>query len=165
MATRKPFQPKPWGVGDYVSVDGRGGVVWSPGPLPASVWVLDADGAAFAVKKPTRTRPARILDGDYSAQAAARDLRYAETIRRGVLVRKVKEFASRDFRGMPTTTSWAEDTVHASADCPLAQGDVLPGYNLGRIAYRALYRQAPERTAPAPALCRCLAVGVAALEA
>lgn len=56
----KPFVRKPWDAGTTVEFDGQTGVVWSAGPVPASVWVaLDGDTSRMvAVKKPTASRQA-----------------------------------------------------------------------------------------------------------
>lgn len=60
----KPFTRKPWDDGERVEWDGdQWGIVWSQGPLAASVWVaVEGDTTRMvAVKKPTKTRGARQL--------------------------------------------------------------------------------------------------------
>ncbi|WGH21400.1 hypothetical protein SEA_EMOTION_51 [Arthrobacter phage Emotion] len=59
----KPYAPKPWAPGTTVEFDGRSGVVWSAGPVPASVWVaLDGDTTQMVpVKLPSASRRAGII--------------------------------------------------------------------------------------------------------
>lgn len=163
-AARKPFEPKPWGVGARVEVAGRAGVVWSPGPLPASAWVLGDDGETFGVKLPTKTRPARILDGDYSPGEAAWLLRYAETIRHGVAFRR--SALRRTYNAFSQKDGTVTDhfySVHAGSDCPHAVGEVAEDFPLYAVAARQLQRQPPSSTQVAPELCGCLSHGVTAM--
>lgn len=154
----KPFTPKPWGVGAEVDYEDRQGVVWSPGPVPASVWVQEDDGLMVGVKKPTKTRPARILDGRHRADKVRARIKRAEAVRSGVAVRSTTERTSADFRGMPTTSSWSVYVVHSSAECSEVdpQGAVVPGYPLGRVALRLVQDPTLTPATTYPRLCHCI---------
>lgn len=155
---RKPFEPKPWGVGAVVEYEGRQGVVWSPGPAPASAWVLEEpDGRPVAVKLPTRSREARVLTDWRYLRPEAR-LARSERIRAAVVLAHEVPYVSRSFRGMFNQTSYTRYTAHASTDCPEAVGDVVQGYPLGRVALRELLGEPHVGDQAKPLFCGCLAL-------
>lgn len=110
----KPFDPAPWKPGSVVQVNGNDYTVWSAGPKPASVWVHDDAGNFLAVKLPTKSRGAVVLDDD-----PRKPLADAEAVRNGA-------FLVRD-----TYTYWSgwerknleryDERVHVLAECPEAQ--------------------------------------------
>lgn len=55
--TPRPFDPKPYGLGSVVELDGESFSVQSPGRLAASVWAVSLDSGAWALlKRPTPSR-------------------------------------------------------------------------------------------------------------
>lgn len=152
---KKPFEPKPWGVGAVVEYEGRQGVVWSPGPAPASVWVQEADGSMVAVKRPTKARQAAVLTDWRYLRPEAR-LARAERIRHAVVLQQTVPYTSRSFRGMFAQDSYTRTTAHASTACPDAQGEPAPGYPLGRVALRELLGEPHVGAQAKPLFCKCL---------
>jgi hypothetical protein len=113
MARRdpKPFAPKPFKPGSTFYLDGIEYTVWSDGPVAASVWAQDEAGAFVAIKKPTPSRPAFILDYDGASRWAT-----AEAIRtRGYLVVETFPGGWDSYNRQPRT--FTRSTLHVDPEC------------------------------------------------
>ncbi|MCZ9884613.1 hypothetical protein [Arthrobacter sp. B2a2-09] len=157
MATRKdpmPFDPKPWKAGALVELDGVAATVWSDGPLAASVWAVDAGGRFLAIKKPTPTRPARVLE-NFDGWAAV--LRHVEGVRHGGYVTAKKlGFTGYGRQRAP----FVQRLLHSAATCEkAAQADERQELTSGARHAAALELLREQKAPSGLQACDCLRNG------